>query len=267
MRRWRGSRSTARGSIRRTSDGGDVVPDERIVPDRRTVPDGLVAPEAFAETIRRQLARLADAIANGMPRVGWKICVNDPRAQKRLGLAEPFVGWLDGARIVASGERYPVRAGTRLACEPEIAIRIGAAEDSRNPEGGFAITAAAPALEVIDYARASPDLATVVETSSFHDGVVLGRERSPDAAPQLSAECPRLTRNGETVGTTDPSLVAADLALIVHHVAEFLTSYGQGLRPGDLILSGACAAPVMVTSGDEIAADFGPLGIVRVVFV
>ena len=42
--------------------------------------------------MRRQLASFHEALATGMPRRGWKICVNDPRAQKSLGISAPFVG-------------------------------------------------------------------------------------------------------------------------------------------------------------------------------
>ena len=42
----------------------------------------------------RQLERFREAIAAGMPRVGWKIGINDPAAQERIGLSAPIVGWI-----------------------------------------------------------------------------------------------------------------------------------------------------------------------------
>ncbi len=215
--------------------------------------------------VRRQLRRRHAARAAGMPRAGWKICVNDPRVQARLRLDGPFVGWLNGARIVASGGAYPVPAGARFVCEPEIAIRIGRADDVTTLAGArAAIAALAPAFEVVDHGRLSPALGAVVETSSFHDGAVLGALRPPAAMPMLSRDCPRLTRNGEAAGTADPTLVPADLATTVLLVARFLAPYGEELRDGDWILSGACAAPVPAHPGDELTADFGPLGTVAV---
>ncbi|HEY2385548.1 MAG TPA: hypothetical protein VGK30_01185 [Candidatus Binatia bacterium] len=210
--------------------------------------------------LRRQLRRRHAARAAGMPRAGWKICVNDPRAQARLGLGEPFVGWLNGARVVAAGGTYAVPHGARLMCEPEIAIRIGRADGATPP----AIAALAPAFEVVDYGRLSPELGVVVETSSFHDGMVLGAERPPSAMPVLSAECPVLLRNGTPGGVPDPALVPADLVAIVRLVAAALAPYGEELREGDWILSGACAAPMPARPGDVLSADFGPLGVVAV---
>lgn len=202
-----------------------------------------------------------------MRRAGWKICVNDPRVQARLGLDAPFVGWLNGARVIASGGRYPVPDDARLACEPEIAIRIAAGGDPAAADGArAAIASVAPALEVVDYARISPELATIVETSSFHHGMVVGEPRPLAALPVLGPACPRLTRNGAAAGVPDASLVPADLAAIVAHVVACLRACGETLRPGDWILSGACAAPIPVAAGDEVVADFGSLGTARVTF-
>jgi 2-oxo-hept-3-ene-1,7-dioate hydratase len=215
--------------------------------------------------VRRQLRRRHAARAAGMPRAGWKICVNDPRVQARLGLAAPFVGWLNGARMLPSGATYPVPPGARFLCEPEIAIRVGRVDDATTLAGArAAIAALAPAFEVVDYGRLSPELGVIVETSSFHDGAVVGAARPPDATPALSTECPRLARNGEACGVADPTLVPADLALIVQLVARFLAPYGEELREGDWILSGACAAPIPARPGDDLTADFGPLGVVGV---
>src|SRR5690242_11635849 len=112
--------------------------------------------------MRRQLRRQHAARAAGMPRAGWKICVNDRHAQTRLGLDGPFVGWLNGARVIASGTSYLVPPGVRFACEPEIAIRIGTANEVRSvADARAAIAALAPALEVVDYARLSPELGVV----------------------------------------------------------------------------------------------------------
>lgn len=216
--------------------------------------------------MRRQLARFHAAIAAGMPRVGWKICINDPRTQSRLGIDAPLIGPLNGSRVFASGDAYPVRSDARLACEPEIAIAIGGDGMLESLDGArAAIAALAPALELVNYGRLSPELAIVVETASFHDGVVLGAARPPASMPTLGPGCPRFTCNGTEAGRVDPTLVPADLAVIVQHVATFLARYGEALLPGDWILSGACAAAIPARVGDVVGADFGAtLGAVAV---
>ena len=58
----------------------------------------------------------------------------------------------------------------------------------------------------------------------------------------------------------------ADLGEIVQLVADFLARHGERLEAGDWILSGACTNPVRVAAGDEVSAEFGPLGTVTVRF-
>lgn len=221
---------------------------------------------AFETALVRQHERLRAALAAGMPRLGWKICVNERRARERLGLSAPFVGFLDGGRRLASGEVSPL-PGTG-AVEPEIAIQVreAVAAGGSLAEARAAIGCLAPALEIVDYARGSPSLEGVVESSSFHYGVVLGEPRPTSRAPAIGADCPRLRKGGAPAGAPDASLVPADLAEIVRLVADFLARRGERLESGDWILSGACTSPVRVEAGDEVSADFGPLGSVSVRF-
>jgi 2-keto-4-pentenoate hydratase len=221
---------------------------------------------AFDAALRRQHERLRAALAAGMPRLGWKVCVNERRAQERLGLAGPFAGFLDGFRLIASGGLCALPAAG--AVEPEIAIRIGTAlaagaslEDARRVIAGLA-----PALEIVDYTRGGHSLEGVVESSSFHCGVVLGEPKRTARAPAIAADCPRLLKNGGHASTPDPTLVPADLGEIVLLVAGSLARRGERLEAGDWILAGACTPPVRVAAGDDVSADFGPLGQVAVRF-
>jgi len=210
------------------------------------------------EAVRRQHERLARALESGMPWLGWKICVNEPTNLRRLGLDRPFVGYLDGARRFGTGDTCPLGPGGVFAVEPELAIQVG--------EGEASIAALAPALEIVDYTRGAFTLAGVVESSSFHHGVVLGAPRPPGAAPALGPACPRLLHDGVPAGTPDPALVPADLSEIVRLVAVFLDRHGRRLRTGDWILSGACTAPVRVAAGERVEADFATLGAVAIRF-
>jgi len=213
----------------------------------------------FEAALRRQHGRLHDAFGAGMPRLGWKLCVNEPRHQRRLGLAGPFVGFLNGACRLASGDVCRLPPHASYAVEPEIAIRVG-------PSPGQAIAALAPAFEIVDYTRGAFSLAGVVESSSFHHGVVLGAARPPTDAPVIGPDCPRVLQDAMPVGVPDPALVPSDLTDVVRFVARFLAEHGERLEADDWILSGACTAPVSVGRGETVDADFGPLGRVQVRF-
>lgn len=222
----------------------------------------------FDDAVRGQHARLASRLAEGMPRAGWKICVNDARMQRKLGLDTSFVGFLEGARRLSSGGRWSVDEGSILGVEPEIALRFGrdVAAGDRTEAIRAAIEGAAPAIEVVDWRDARFDLATLAASSSFHAGFVVGDLRPFDQVPPIGQGCPRFARGEELLGLPDPDLVPADLLGLVARVAAFLGRFGQGIRAGDWLLSGACTNPARVEAGDVVEADFGGLGAVAVEF-
>jgi 2-keto-4-pentenoate hydratase len=214
------------------------------------------------EAIREQLARLDARLAAGMPRAGWKICVNDARMQKRLGLETSFVGFLEGSRHLASGAAWCADEGSVLGVEPEFAIRFGV---SLSGEDGYdaarrAIAGVAPAIEVLDWREAKLDLASLAATSSFHAGFVTGELRSLGDVPAIADGCPAFRRGDDVLGVPDASLVPADLVTLVQGVARFLSRYGRTIEAGDWLLCGACTNPGRVEIGDTVEADFGRLG-------
>src|SRR5262245_15926304 len=58
-----------------------------------------------------QLARWRAVLARGGVRVGWKIGVNEPALQRRLGLTGPVVGHLTLATTLVPGEAHSLAGG------------------------------------------------------------------------------------------------------------------------------------------------------------
>jgi len=203
-----------------------------------------------------------------MPRAGWKICINDARMQKRLGIERAFVGFLDGSRATTSGQAWPIADASILGVEPEFALRFskpvaaGAGADAVRA----AIAGVAPAIEVVDWKDAKFDLASVAATSSFHAGYVVGDLRPVTDVPLIDDGCPLFRRGDEIIGVPDASLVPSNLVDLVRDVADFLGRHGELIERDDWLLCGACTNPARVEAGDEIEADFGSLGAVRVTF-
>jgi 2-keto-4-pentenoate hydratase len=221
----------------------------------------------FAPGMARQLAALREALAAGMPRRGWKIGLNVPEVQRRLGLAHAGVGWLDGRRVVPSGALFPAPAGARLHVEAELALRLARAIPAGvGPDDALAAVAGvAPALELVDYARPASDLDDVVAGSMFHAACVLGPEQPPAVADAPGARPPLLRVDGAATPAPREDLVPAHLGEILALAADLLAAFGQGLAAGDLLLSGAFAErAVPLPPGSRAEADFGPLGRVGV---
>jgi 2-keto-4-pentenoate hydratase len=210
-------------------------------------------PAVIDRAMKAQLQTFRDALGAGMPRLGWKIGINDPKMLERLALDAPVVGWLAGNRALKSGDLYALRPGTRVMLEAEVAVRVG---------GGGAISAVAPAFELVNYSMPADSFEQILARDVFHDAVVLGREALP--VPIADDTWPHVVRNGEAVASREPSLQVFQPAQMVRHVATTLARYGEWLETGDWIILGTLVRPVPVAKGDRIEADFGPLGRVAV---
>jgi 2-keto-4-pentenoate hydratase len=219
--------------------------------------------DRWARGMERQLARWRAARAAWMPRRGWKVGINVPEIQVRLGLGHPLVGWIDGHGVVESGASLESNPGAKWHVEPELAIRLASAVDpALGPDAARACVAeVAPALEIVDYSHPAGDLETIVEHSMFHAGCVVGASSPADAASELGARWPVL-RVGDALGPAPRAdLVPSRLGPLIHLVAELLSLFGEGLEAGDLLLSGSfMERAVALAPHSEAQADFGPLG-------
>jgi 2-keto-4-pentenoate hydratase len=221
------------------------------------------ADAAVREGMAAQLQALDEHLALGMPRLGWKVAINDPAMQRRLGLDGWVTGFLRGDRVFRSTDTYAIADGAMVLIEAEIAIRVGCEvpPDASVADGEAAIAAIAPAIELVDYARPMTGLATMLGHSVFHDAVVFGDERPPvvgSVAGPLAG--PTVRCRGETVRVSDPALDPGPLGALVARVAAFLGAHGAALLAGDRIISGTFTQPLPVVTGDDVEVDFGALG-------
>jgi len=217
--------------------------------------------------MERQLAGWRGELAAGMPRRGWKVGINVPEVQARLGLGHALLGWIDGRRVHASGERLEPGSGTKWHVEPELAIRLArtVAPEEGEDAALACVSDVAPALEIVDYALAANGLEAVIEHSMFHAGCVVGASGPVSAAADLGVRWPVLQVGEQVAPAPRADLVPARLGSLIHFAAGLLARFGEELCAGDLLLSGSYTErAVALTPHSEVLADFGPLGRVRV---
>jgi 2-keto-4-pentenoate hydratase len=225
--------------------------------------EGLESLERYRNGMDAQLAALDDALEGGMPRAGWKVGINVPEVLEALGLRHPGIGWLSGHDVHRSGDTIRIAADRRLHVEPEVCLRV---RDRISPELSptealSRVSGAAPALELVDYAKPAGDLDRVVSHSMFHAGLVVGRWQPVELTSGLGRGLPRLSVPGEPVQQPRSDLVPGDLGRLLLFVSEFLAAFGWSLEPGDRVLSGSYTArAVPLSPGSTVDADFGPLG-------
>jgi 2-keto-4-pentenoate hydratase len=195
--------------------------------------------------LRRQLRSWRESLDGGAARIGWKIGLNIPEVQRRLGLTEPVIGHLTSATQLASGDSFDAAQTSALHVEPELALEIG--------DDGRSVAGYAAAIELVDLDRPPSQVDDIVAGNVFHRGFVLGESR-----PELPED---LVASVEVNGATrDRGAASSDFAEVVDVVARRLDSVGETLRAGDRIIAGAITAPVPVAAGDRAAVDLGSLG-------
>jgi 2-keto-4-pentenoate hydratase len=237
--------------------------------ERRTLPElpEHCRPAAVADGYACQ-ARL-DAL--GGRRRGWKIAATGAGGRKVLGVDHPLAGPLF--------ERFSVPPGGEL----ELDQRMGVAE----AEFAFSIAADLPARDA-PYGRSE----VLAALGAFHPAIELPDTRFDDhravGAAQLLADAAcagsyvvgepvddydpaalpehRLTleRNGTPVAEGRGDAVLGDPVEAVVWLANELARHQRGLAQGDVVMTGACGITRDHVAGNELTADFGPLGRVSV---
>ena len=204
------------------------------------------------EACQQQLGHWRAALHSGAGRVGWKIGLNVPAAQTKLGIDRSAVGHLTTGTLLGADGAHSLIGAQKPVAEPEIAIEVG-------PDG--TIAGLAPAIEVADIDRPLEDVGQIVATNIFHRAVAIGPSVQLTSAEGIEAI---LTVNGDEVGSADAG--ATDLGAIITLVDETLRAAGESLQAGDRIIAGSLTKPAPVQPGDRAEVDLGPVGRLEVSF-
>ena len=199
-------------------------------------------------------------LAEGADRVGWKIGLNVPEIQERLGMDEPAIGYITSETVVEDGGEYASGSAVDLRAEPEVAVEVGAAvpPDADADQARDAIAGLAVAIELVDIHRPPiADAEGIIAGNIFHRAVVFGPTRPAMPAEGMQAV---IRVGGEERGTGD---APDDFTEVVRLTARLLGEVGERLEAGDRIIAGALTPPVQVTAGDAIEVDIEGLGAVR----
>lgn len=221
--------------------------------------EGLEAAYAVADLNTQ--ARLAE----GQRIVGLKVGLTSKAVQEQLGVDQPDFGVLFDDMEYLSGQDVPASRLMQPKIEAEIAFVVGSDLAGTTPsyaEFLACLVYALPALEIVDSAIADWKIRlvdTVADNASC--GVyVLGDQ--PVLLGQLSlgdlGMC--LTKNGTTASVGTGSACLGHPLRAAYWLACTMAARGQGLKAGQVILSGALGPMVPVAAGDHIHAQIGALG-------
>ncbi|WP_395055025.1 2-oxo-hept-4-ene-1,7-dioate hydratase [Polaromonas sp.] len=125
-----------------------------------------------------------------------------------------------------------------------------------------------PAIEIIDarieqldrHSKAMRKVQDTISDNAANAGIVLGGRRVSPREVDLPWIGAILRQNGVVEETGLAAGVQGHPAIGVAWLAMKLSPWGECLQAGEVVLAGSFTRPVVATTGDVFAADYGPLG-------
>jgi 2-keto-4-pentenoate hydratase len=202
--------------------------------------------------------------------VGRKIGATSEAVQKQLGVDQPDFGYLLDDMNVSSQSPISMQTLLQPRVEAEVAFLMSrtvapATEDDITLElVSLAVEAALPALEIVDSRIDNWDITftdTVADNASSGLFVVGGEGRSLDEVTPVDVEM-SLTINGEVRSSGNGAACLGDPLEALRWLAVQCYRFGDPLKAGHLVLSGALGPFVPFAPGDKVEASisgFAPL--------
>ena len=227
---------------------------------------GLDAAYAVAELNTRS------RLASGRRIVGLKVGLTSKAVQQQLGVDQPDFGVLFDDMEFLNGQDVPTARLLQPKVEAEIAFVVGRDVTGSAPSYSEFLTClsyALPAIEIVDSAIADWKISLVdtVADNASSGLYVLGDHPIALGALSLGAIGMQMDKNGQTVSTGSGAACLGHPLRAAFWLARTMAARGQGLRQGQVILSGALGPMVPVTAGDLVQASLGSLGLVACRFI
>jgi len=231
----------------------------------------LIGPDNFHAAYAVQQRVIAQEVADGARVVGRKIGLTSAAVQRQLGVDLPDFGVLLDTMAYLGGDMVPASAVLQPRIEAEIAFLLEA-DLAEGPleltDVRAAVGYAIPALEICGSRIAGWDISfgdTVADNASS-GAYVLGPIRKRLDAIEPRDIAMSLSINGEVVSTGSGGACLGDPLLALQWLAHQARDFGEPLRAGQLVLSGALGPMRPVVPGSTVTATLDGLGRVTVSF-
>ncbi|HKY90473.1 MAG TPA: fumarylacetoacetate hydrolase family protein [Nevskiaceae bacterium] len=207
----------------------------------------------------------AARVAGGARIVGKKVGLTSKAVQQQLGVDQPDFGVLFDDMEFLEGDDVPMARLIQPKVEAEVAFVVGrdlAMEKPSYAEFVAALAYAVPALEIVDSAIESWRL-TLVDTVADNASCglyVLGHQPVAIGALSLGELGLQLDIHGWTVSVGSGAACLGHPLRAAFWLAQVMSARGEGLKAGEVILSGALGPMAAVKAGDVIHARIGALG-------
>jgi 2-keto-4-pentenoate hydratase len=214
---------------------------------------------------------VAGRVADGARVVGRKIGLTSESVQRQVGVDRPDFGVLLDDMDVSSLPAVPSERLLQPRVEAEIAFVLASDLDHDDLDLDrvrSAVGHAVAALEIVDSRVADWDIAitdTVADNAS--SGLfVLGRDRVELTAFEPREVTMRLYADGKLASEGDGTACLGDPLAALLWLARTAREFGDPLRAGQVVLSGALGPLVPTPPGVTVRAEMSGLGSVTATF-
>jgi 2-oxo-hept-3-ene-1,7-dioate hydratase len=229
------------------------------------------------DAYRIQAEILAQKVASGRKIFGWKIGLTSKAMQLALNIDIPDSGILFDDMYFKSGDSVQKNRFIQPRIEAEIAFVMRSAIAGENVTRDDVIAATdyvTPSIEILDTRIVRVDAVSgktrtvndTISDNAANAGIVLGGDRHAIDAHDLRWVGAIVSSNGSVEETGLGAGVLNDPVESVVWLARRMAAYGQGIEPGQVILSGSFIRPLECPAGSNIEADFGAFGHVSINF-
>jgi 2-keto-4-pentenoate hydratase len=206
---------------------------------------------------------------SGHQSIGWKIAATSAAGQAHIGVDGPLAGRLWSNRVLGNGSTISLQGNAMRVIEAEFAFQMGRPLPPRASaySVGEVIDAASslyigmeiPDSRYEDFAQAG--MAQLIADNACASWYILGEEVTKQWRERnLVSHAVTVLRNGKVTARGDGSAVLGDPRLALAWIANELSMFGDGLKPGEIVTTGTCIQPVEVREGDEVCLNFGDFG-------
>ncbi|HET7121144.1 MAG TPA: hypothetical protein VFI17_07830 [Solirubrobacterales bacterium] len=212
-------------------------------------------PASLQEGLRRQQVAARELLSGGAERLGWKAGFGTAAAMEKLGTTGPLAGFLTDSTLAPSGSTFDVSDWAKPILEPEVAVRLTADVEAGapRPEIEAAVGAVGAAIELVDLGEAGADAAEALAANLFHRIVLLGDLAPLDPGTSLSDLRIDVRAADEDYAiAADPALALGPLVDVLANMASLLAGSPDGLRQGDIVITGAAVKPFELSGGEAI---------------
>jgi 2-keto-4-pentenoate hydratase len=230
----------------------------------------LIGTDDLAAAYAVQQGLVQRRLADGVTVVGRKIGATSEAVQQQLGVDQPDFGYLLSDMDVSADDPVSMRPLLQPRVEAEVAFRL-AADVAPDDEADItldlvrgAVEVALPALEIVDSRIEGWDIGftdTVADNASSGLYVVGAEGRTLEDLEPREVEM-ALSINGEVRSSGTGAACLGDPLEALRWLAVQCHRFGDPLRAGQVVLSGALGPFVPFAAGDRVEASisgFAPL--------